>query len=153
LLELQPEAATARAPATVAPGAPAVAARPDASSGGDPGAGQRLAGLVVGGLGLAGIGVGLVFGVRSRSKQDESRAYCDPANPSACDRHGVELNDEAKSAATIATVGYAAGGALVIGGVVLYLTAPRASAPGTAGVRVVPVLGAGSAGLGATGAW
>jgi hypothetical protein len=144
-LESQPESAAAPVAAAAGP-------RNDATSVADPGAGQRMAGLVVGGLGLAGIGVGIVFGLQSRSKQSDAKQYCEPSNPNVCERHGVELNDEAKSAATIATVGLAAGGALVIGGVVLYLTAPKAVEP-KAEVRLAPLVGAGSAGVSLAGVW
>ena len=50
--------------------------------------------------------------------------------------------------ATIATVGFIAGGVLLAGGAALYLTAPRAGE-----VAIAPSLGDRSAGLSMRGAW
>ena len=89
---------------------------------------QRLIGLVVGGAGVVGLGVGGFFGLRAQSKLDASNSdnHCRPPND-ICDATGLQLRDEAGTAATISTVAFIAGAALVIGGVVLYLTAPKGS--------------------------
>jgi hypothetical protein len=98
------------------------------------GSAQRIAGIVVGSAGVVGLGVGVAFGVSAISKQNESDAdgHCDAAN--TCDDTGLALRGEAITAATVSTVGILAGGAALVGGVVLVLTAPSAPGP-AAGVQ------------------
>lgn len=110
---------------------PKVAAAPaqaPVSPGGEPpettGSGQRTIGLVVGGAGIVGLGLGTFFGLRAKSKNDSSKERC-PNDPNICDQQGVNLRDQAKSAATLSTAFMIGGGALLAGGVVLYLTAPK----------------------------
>ena len=40
---------------------------------------------------------------------------------------GLEAADSAKSAGTISTIAFAAGGALIVGGLLLFLTAPKST--------------------------
>ncbi len=90
---------------------------------GDPGKFQRVLGLVVGGVGVVGIGVGTFFGIRAKSKLDDSNnGHCRVGD--RCDAAGVVLRDDYLSAARISTVSFLVGGVLVAGGAVLYLTAP-----------------------------
>lgn len=85
------------------------------------GRGQRVWGLVLGGVGLAGIGVGTVFGVRALSKNDDSRALCDG---NACLPEGKELRDEAGTNAWVANIALAVGGLTALAGAYLFLSAP-----------------------------
>jgi hypothetical protein len=89
---------------------------------------QRIAGIVVGSAGIAGIGAGAAFGGIAMSKQKASNAdgHCDASN--FCDNTGLSLRREAITFAIISTVGLIAGGALVAGGVIILLTAPSAQA-------------------------
>lgn len=68
----------------------------------------------------------------------------------------MRLHEDAKTTANVSNVGLAVGGAAVIGGVVLFLTAPAgeaaAPAPGARG-RVLPVVGMGSTGVLLQGVW
>ncbi|MBI4701291.1 MAG: hypothetical protein HY744_09050 [Deltaproteobacteria bacterium] len=68
---------------------------------------RRVAGLTVGGLGLAALGVGGFFGVRAIALRSESDDHC-PTDTS-CDAKGVALNDDAQVSATLANVGIGAG--------------------------------------------
>lgn len=106
------------------------------------GRGQRIVGLVTAGLGVVGIGVGSYFGLQVGAKNDESKAFCGP-DPNVCDPPGVELRNEALDFATYSTIGFIAGGALLVGGAVLYFTAPRAKAPVSVGAA--PIAGGGAA--------
>jgi hypothetical protein len=63
----------------------------------------------------------------------------------------VQDNNDAKSQATISTVGFIAGGVVLAAGVVVYLTAPKAR-PATA-IRLMPAVGMGEVGLRVGGAW
>jgi hypothetical protein len=102
---------------------------------------QRIAGLVIGATGLAGLGVGGVFGALALGAYgDSEEGPCDAQN--RCTSEGLELRDTADVDATVSTIGFIAGGVLVAGGVVLVLTAPSDdSSSARAQVRV----GAGSA--------
>ena len=69
---------------------------------------RQIAALVTGGVGVAGIVVGSVFGLRSQSKHDESDRYC---TGDVCgDRRGVELMNQARSAGNASTVSFIVGG-------------------------------------------
>ncbi len=101
--------------APVAPG--------DSSSSGST---QRTAGLAVAGLGVVGLGVGTFFGLKALSKSDEEQELCetDAACPEEDRETVLELNQDARDAATLSNIGFIAGGVLAAGGLVLYLTAP-----------------------------
>jgi hypothetical protein len=98
---------------------------------------QRTIGLVVGGAGVIGVAVGAVFGLQAGSKWDDAKAKCNDY-PYECGPDGVELADDAKSSATISTIGFIAGGVLIAGGAALYFTA------GSGGQSVAVGVGPGS---------
>jgi len=117
---------------------------------GDRGAGLRTAGLITGGLGVAGLAVGTYFGVRTLADKSDRDGHC---SSQGCDPRGVELDHQARTDATISTIGFGAGLAFAAAGAVLFW---RGSAPprgATTGLRVLPVIGRGAAGIGAMGAW
>ena len=64
---------------------------------------------------------------------------------------GISDLGDARTAATVSTIGFIAGGTLLAGGVVLYLVAPRGS-PAT-GLFVVPGSDGSVAGLTLRGGW
>lgn len=97
---------------------------------------QRTVGLIVGGVGVVGLGLGTFFGLRSIARHDEDQAHCDPN--SACDATGVGLREDARDAGNLSTIAFIAGGALTAGGVVLYLTAPRAASTSRTSVGLGP---------------
>jgi hypothetical protein len=127
---LEDQVAGAEAPATeplpsTAP-EPGSGAPPAADGGKPSGTGRRTLSIVVGGAGLAGIAVGAFFGFDTISKNNASNnQHCDATNH--CDGQGLKLRKEAMSSATASNIAFIAGGALLAGGVVLYLTVPRAS--------------------------
>ena len=86
---------------------------------------QKAIAIGVGAAGLVGIGVGTFLGLHAKSLQDESNGPGGGCNASdACDSHGQDLRMSALGSATAATVLFAVGGAAVVTGVVLYVTAP-----------------------------
>ncbi len=132
-----PALASVEAPPTpvasgdAAPEAPAPAeAKPDSS----PRSSQKTWGLVVGAAGIVGLGVGSYFGVQALSGSSQAKQQCPNAacpTPSA-----IQQNDDAKTDARIADVGFAVGiGALAAGSLLYFL------APSSAGVRVAPAVG------------
>jgi serine/threonine-protein kinase len=107
---------------------------------------QRAIGLGALGLGVVGVGLGVVFGLSAKSKLDDSNGdgHCRPDNH--CDSVGFQARNDAKDAATLSTIFFAAGGVLVAAGATLYFTAPRAKSR-SGSVQLVPTFGKGSAGV------
>ena len=113
---------------------------------------QRVAGLVLGAAGLAGVGVGAVFGVLAIRDWSSSKSECaSPTCPSPNYEAAVSDHDRAETSATIATAGFIAGGVLLATGVVAWLTSPSTGAESTASFHLSPALGPGLAGLAVTG--
>ena len=106
-----------------------------------PGSTQRTIGLVTGGVGVAGLVVGSIFGGIASSQWSDAKDTC--GEGCAKDSPAQAKKSDAESSATIATIGIIAGGVLLATGLVLYFTAPSRSATGST-FRVGP------AGLGGT---
>lgn len=100
-------------------------ARPGA--GATAGHGQRVTALVVGGVGLAALGVGAGFSFAAKTAYDESNAN-GRCVANQCDAAGLDLRDEASSKALVATVAMGTGAAALVGGALLYFTARRSDA-------------------------
>ncbi len=138
-----PEAPT-EAPVPASPAAPEPvvspppSAPPDSDSGS--GDGQRTAGIVLGGVGVAGVIVGSIFGITAINKNSDAEELC-PKGDVCDDPEGVTLTDDAKSAALVSNIAFGVGGAALIGGAVLYLTAPTE----TTALRAVPAIARDSA--------
>lgn len=139
-------------PVAPASSAAPISVAPEQDTAGTSGATRRTLGFVVGGVGVAGLVVGGVFGLRALSKNDDAKAIC-ADQPNACpeseQQKHRELVDDAKSARTLSIVGFAAGGAALGAGIVLILTAPDGARD--ARVRITPLLGQDSAGASLTG--
>jgi hypothetical protein len=97
----------------------------------------RTLGYIMGGAGLLGLGAAGFLTVRTETTNDESRTHCRTSDFSACSQDGVNLRNDARSLGNAATVAWVGGTALLAGGVVLLLTAPK-DAPETrnAGVQL-----------------
>lgn len=109
----------------------------------------RIVGLGIAAVGLGGLSLGGVYGFSARSKNDRASEMC---NGSVCaDPRGVTLTEDAHRAARISTVSFVVGGALVAGGIGLFIYAPSRSRERMqrAGIRVTPGLG----GLAISGVW
>ncbi len=137
-----PAPSTSPAPATGATTAPPQPAGAEAPSTSSPGSTQRTIGLILGGVGIVGVGVGAAFGFIAKSDNDGVGGNC---NQGVCNQQGLDSLDSAHTAATVSTIAFAAGGAALAGGALLYFLAPRASSG--AGLVVVPSAGAHTAGL------
>ncbi len=86
---------------------------------------QRVVALVAGGVGVAGLATGGVFGVMAMQKKQEAEKVC----PHDCpDQGGVDKWHTATTFGTVSTIAFAAGGALVAGAAVLWFTSPKRSA-------------------------
>lgn len=82
----------------------------------------RLAGMISGGVGLAGLGAGVYFQLRAGSISDD---FSTPGTP-----YDPEKDSDGKSAERFMYVSYGAGAALLAGGAVLYYLGHRARAAG-----------------------
>lgn len=99
---------------------------------------QRVLGVVGVGLGLVGVGLGTSWGLYALSSQNREKSDCPAA--SSCNR--PQANEDYTTAhedATASTVAFAAGGALLAAGAVLWFTAPS--------VHVAPSVGSRGGGL------
>ncbi len=104
-------------------------AGPEAAGGGPAktdGSSGRTIGFVVGGIGIAALGVGAVFGVRAITKSSDAKSLCS-TGPCA-NAEAVSTNSDAKTAARVADITVGAGLVAVAVGAYLVLSAPR-SAP------------------------
>jgi hypothetical protein len=148
-IEVPPLATDTAIPAPVPPvPAPAPAPPPPSPSPASPGSTQRVLGVVVAAVGLGGVAAGSVFGVLAGSHKSDAWPHC---SGTQCDATGISDLSDARRAATVSTIGFIAGGALLAGGVVLYLVAPRGS-PAT-GLLVAPGADGSAAGLTLRGGW
>jgi hypothetical protein len=143
--EAPPAAAPERAEARPAPVEPAPPAPvPEKPSHGN---GMRIAAYVTGGVGLAGLAAGGVFGVLALLRHNDAASACptDPCRTAA----GQQLWSDATNFGNVSTVAFAAGGALFATSVVLLLTAPKASEAGASEAHLL--VGPGSVSF--RGAW
>jgi len=153
LLEAEP----AGAPPAAAPQASpfqATAAPASAETAAKPGV-QRTIAYVVAGVGGAALLTGTVFALMRTSALSERDQIC-PSNRCTRDEASRidDLTDKAKSNATVANVAFGIGGAAIVGGVVLYFTAPRTpSTTPTTGLRVQPWVAPTAAGAAIGGVW
>jgi hypothetical protein len=100
----------------------------------DRGAPRRTAGLVVGGVGLVALGVGGYFGWHARGLWNDAKDAC-PARSFCSSEDGARLSSSAKSYANLSTLAITIGGTALVGGIVLWATAP---APTTTTVGIGP---------------
>lgn len=89
---------------------------------GQSGSTQRIAGLAVMGVGVVGVAVGTIFGLRTSSIWSEAKTHCTGID---CDRTGVQLAAEAKNAGTVSTISFIVSAALLGGGAAIFFTAPK----------------------------
>lgn len=127
----------------------------DARAGGaDPGAapdergrGQRVAGFVVGGVGVATLVMGGVMGGLTLAKKS---TILDNCKDTQCNHEGKLAADSAKTTGLVSTIGFGVGAAALVTGIIVIVTAPKKSDEKPARVSIVPV---GEAGLGVKGVW
>ena len=150
----RPEPSAMPAPNTMAAlaNSPTTPAPFEAGTSSNLGETQRTLGFIIGGVGIAGLAVGTIFGLKNLSDGSTSNQLCTTSNP--CDAAGLasyrESVDGARSARTISTVGFAIGGATLVTAGLLIFTAPRAS---STGLRFTPSMGTNWAGAQVGGAW
>jgi hypothetical protein len=100
---------------------------------------QKTVSVIIGGVGVAGLAVGTIFGLVA--SHDWSNAQSECRSPTNCPSHGASVNDHdaTVTAGTVSTVSFIVGGVALAGAAVLYLTAPHGSGePASVAVGVSP---------------
>jgi len=151
----QQSVTVAGAGASVSVSVPELAVAAGGSDGGTPAGGsdgstQRMIGLVVGGVGIVGLGIGTAFGIVAMSKENDALQH-DCTGDRYCNQTGLQLGQDAHSAATASTVSFAIGAAALAGGAALYFLAPKNPSVPTVGIRASALPG--GAAFGVVGAW
>lgn len=96
------------------------------------GQGQRIAGIVIAGVGIIALGVGAFAGLHANSTYGDARAACGGGGACPPDSTGPALRDSASTWASISTVSFVAGGVALAGGALIFFTAPHGAAGGNA---------------------
>ncbi|WP_437910756.1 hypothetical protein WME95_23975 [Sorangium sp. So ce327] len=119
--------------AKAAPPAPPPA-RPEAAKPEATGNPMRALGFVAGGVGIAGIGVGAVFGVLTIKKAGDVEEGC--SGSFRCSRADVEANESARTTAMVSNIALGAGLVCLGAGVAMVLMSPRSPEQAATGERV-----------------
>jgi hypothetical protein len=94
---------------------------------------SRTAGWVLGGVAVAGVATGSVFGLLAFDANARSQAEC---KNDVCTQKGVELNEDARRNALVSNVGFVVGGLALAGSLYFLLRSPgkamQASVPAAA---------------------
>ena len=105
----------------VDPGAPPLPGEAGAS----PGSTQRILGLAIAGAGVVGIGIGAVFGLVAMNKENSALNGNDCTGQKYCNAQGLQLGQDAHSAATASTIAFGVGAAAVARRSRIYFLAPE----------------------------
>ncbi|WP_394835080.1 hypothetical protein LVJ94_52135 [Pendulispora rubella] len=97
--------------------------------------GRKTLAVVAAGVGVVGLGVGTVFGLKAISNWSDAKDKC---TPDGCPDDAIEQGRDVKTEGAISTVAFIAGGAALVGAGILWFTAPRSSTPSQTRWQVVP---------------
>jgi len=93
----------------------------------------RWVGLATAGVGVVAMGVSGVLALGAKSRWDESAPFC---REDKCTQEGLDIRDDGRSRGNVATVVFGIGAVAAVSGVVLFLTAPKASPAGAAQLKL-----------------
>ena len=93
--------------------------------------GKRTAAFVLGGVGVVALGVGIGFGILALQQDAGAHSLC-PALPCAKAVAAAAWSADSETSAWVADIAIGAGAALIVTGVVLLLTGPKAKPPSAA---------------------
>jgi hypothetical protein len=129
-----------------------VSIRPSAAPGGKPDTGKtpRLIGWGLGITGVASLAVGTAMALQTVSTRSDLDSQC---RAGICPPAAIDDLEKMRAQATASTVFLGIGAAALVGGAIFYFTAPTAPASErpSAGLRVAPAVGPGTAGIFAVG--
>ena len=105
-------------------------------------------GVAAGGVGLAGIIAGTVFGVQTFNLRDQGNTECGPApSYTFCTTKGLDLHAQAHDSAILSTTGFVIGGVGIGAGALLVILGLRKSPPTSTHAWVLPQLDRSRAGV------
>lgn len=108
-----------------------------ADAGTGDGATSRTVGVVLMGVGAAGVVIGSIFGVDALRKKSDADKEC---GDKTCDTEkGAQLNKDAQDAALVSTIGFVAGAGALLAGGIIYFTAPDGTETGR--MELSPIAG------------
>ena len=96
----------------------------------------RTVGLVVGGIGVAGVALGVIGTVVAANALSDAKAAC-PSYPDRCSQSADAPNERARTWSTAGTIGFVAGGALLATGAVLYFWPTKSTKISVTGTGLV----------------
>ncbi len=110
---------------------------------------RRYLAYGVGGGGVAILGASLIIGAVASSRWSDAQTHC---RDNLCNQSGVDLASGARTMGNVSTGVFLVGTAALATGVILFLTAPRATAEHSpagdpAALRVVPEVGSSQVGM------
>lgn len=118
---------------------------------------RHVLGLSLGIIGIASVTVGAGFGVEANSQWNTAKKDCNgmiDRCPSTGLAQAQSDVSDARTSALVSTLAISIGVAAVVGGVIVYLSAPsETSATPSTAMRVVPALSPNSAGFVLSGGW
>ncbi|HEY2518029.1 MAG TPA: hypothetical protein VGI39_44465 [Polyangiaceae bacterium] len=97
---------------------------------------QRAVGLGLLAGGAVAAGAGVVLGLLAKNTQDSALGRCRNGDPNDCPPQALDDSSSAHAEATASTVTFIAAGALLVGGLIVYLSAPGAPDRPTVGFAV-----------------
>lgn len=83
---------------------------------------QRAFAVAAGGVGVVGLAIGTVFGLKANSNWKDAKAACTDY-PYGCSPEADSKRSSARNSATLSTIGFIGGGLLLATGAVLWFTA------------------------------
>jgi serine/threonine-protein kinase len=138
-LEVLPPAKAAKADETKEGATTKEARGPADSAETNAGQTQRTVALIAGGVGVVGVAVGTVFGLRSKSAHEDAAAYC--SGTVCTDPRGIELSNKARSSGNVSTAAFIVGGVGLAAASVLWFTAPHSKVEVGLGIGTMQVAG------------
>lgn len=111
----------------------------------------RTVAIIAGGVGVAGLGIGSVFGILAKRSYDASNEgnHC---GASGCDDKGLQQRDDAFKQARVSTAFFIGGAAISAGAVALYIVSrSQREHPTASRVAVVPIVASTGGGVALSG--
>jgi hypothetical protein len=92
---------------------------------------RKIVALSLGGAGVVGLAAGSVFGLMAISQKNQQQSDCGSTASCTSSGHTQALGDHSSAVTdgTISTVGFLAGGALLVAGAVVFLTGSSSVTP------------------------
>jgi serine/threonine-protein kinase len=116
----------------------------------DPGKKEKLAGVVIGGLGVVGLGLGVYYGVQA---QNEANQITDHVKGTPWPNNLKQIEADGQSDQNYQIAFLIAGGVLVAGGAVVWYLGHKSSAESAEHASIAPVVAPGYGGVALSGHW